>query len=268
MDNFYEILYHQNPKFPVIFHYDTIHSTGWTGTMHWHEALELLYVTEGEILVHADLERIRCRPGEISVTNSNRMHRVQSLTPQARYHCLILERGVFDAVSIDLENTVFASHVTSESVCALYRRIVEEMNGKRLHYQAVVKSIATELIVELCREHLISSEKLDEPESQKLAMVKRAIRYLMQHSNERITVDQIAEHAGYSKYYFSRTFRALTGCSPVEFLNLLRCNRAEELILDGMSVSSAALSCGFENLSYFSRTFRRYKGRMPSEKAQ
>ena len=45
---------------------------------------------------------------------------------------------------------------------------------------------------------------------------------------------------------------------------LLKVVEAKRLIESGMSVSAAALSCGFENMSYFSRTYKKYTGTLPS----
>ncbi|MBR6603969.1 MAG: AraC family transcriptional regulator, partial [Clostridia bacterium] len=44
-----------------------------------------------------------------------------------------------------------------------------------------------------------------------------------------------------------------------------RCKKASELISEGLSVSEAALKCGFSNMSFFTRTFREYIGCLPSK---
>ena len=52
----------------------------------------------------------------------------------------------------------------------------------------------------------------------------------------------------------------------MEFLNSLRCREARILILSGKcNVAEAARQCGVENLSYFSRMYRRYMGVLPSQ---
>ena len=59
----------------------------------------------------------------------------------------------------------------------------------------------------------------------------------------------------------------VTGYSPISFLNLLRCTRAQEYLTSGrFNVSETAALCGFENLSYFSRTYKKHMGMLPSSK--
>ena len=55
------------------------------------------------------------------------------------------------------------------------------------------------------------------------------------------------------------------GASVVQTLKLMRCTEAQRLIEGGMSVSAAAAACGFENLSYFSRSFKGLFGHLPSK---
>ena len=52
--------------------------------------------------------------------------------------------------------------------------------------------------------------------------------------------------------------------SGIEMVNLIRCAEAKRLIENGMPVSNAATACGYENLSYFSRTFQKVFGKLPS----
>ena len=56
----------------------------------------------------------------------------------------------------------------------------------------------------------------------------------------------------------------MTGNTIVCFINTLRCMEEKRLIENGMQVSVAAYACGFDNLSYFSRTFQRVVGALPS----
>ena len=46
---------------------------------------------------------------------------------------------------------------------------------------------------------------------------------------------------------------------------MMRCKESKRLIKEGMSVSAAALSCGFENMSYFTKTYKKYMGALPSD---
>ena len=82
---------------------------------------------------------------------------------------------------------------------------------------------------------------------------------------EKITMDDVAKFVNISKYHFCRQFRKETGYTVVGYINLLRCTKAEKLILHkGFSVSQAAIACGFDNVPYFSRTFGKIMGYLPA----
>lgn len=95
--------------------------------------------------------------------------------------------------------------------------------------------------------------------------VKRAIQYLQLHYNEKITLSNLAKQVYCDQYALMHHFRRMTGQTVISYLNHLRCQKAKQMILDGMRVSCAAQACGFENLSYFSRTFYKYIGMLPSQ---
>ena len=71
---------------------------------------------------------------------------------------------------------------------------------------------------------------------------------------------------GFSKYYLCRTFRQITGSTVVDYLNSLRCAHALQLLSSGeYTVGECAEKCGFRNLSYFAKVYRRYRGCSPSD---
>ena len=81
-----------------------------------------------------------------------------------------------------------------------------------------------------------------------------------------MSVDEIADHVKMSKYYFCREFRRETGYTVVRYINNVRAREAERLLKQtDAPVQEIARSCGYENLSYFTRTFKSVTGKTPSE---
>ena len=69
-----------------------------------------------------------------------------------------------------------------------------------------------------------------------------------------------------SKYYFCRAFKQATGQTVTQYINWVRCSHARRLLASGeCNVGEAAERCGFHNLSYFTRVYRRQYGRVPSK---
>lgn len=91
-----------------------------------------------------------------------------------------------------------------------------------------------------------------------------AVKFCMDHYAEEITVDDIAEAAGYSRSHFTRMFSSVHGMSPGRYLREVRLgNAARMLQLDSGNVKEIALRCGFSDESYFCKAFRLRYGVTP-----
>ncbi|RQW63031.1 AraC family transcriptional regulator [Vibrio viridaestus] len=79
--------------------------------------------------------------------------------------------------------------------------------------------------------------------------------------------DQIAEKYGYSVAYFSRTFHHLLGISFRDYLCRKRIALAKRLLIEqpNTKIAIVALQCGYKDLSYFNRIFKKKVGTSPGE---
>jgi AraC family transcriptional regulator len=76
---------------------------------------------------------------------------------------------------------------------------------------------------------------------------------------------ELAAFARLSPCHFSRAFRESFGCSPHEYINQRRVERAQGLMLSTVApLSQIALDCGLADQAHFSRLFRRFVGESPS----
>lgn len=96
------------------------------------------------------------------------------------------------------------------------------------------------------------------------ARVARAIDVIRARFAEPLDVDEIAREAGASRFHLSRMFKSATGQSPHAFLIDVRLENAARLLRSERSVTDAALSSGFTDLSRFARMFRSRYGAPPS----
>ena len=81
-----------------------------------------------------------------------------------------------------------------------------------------------------------------------------------------LTQRDVAEMAGISKDYFSRIFRSVTGLNYSKWLNLIRLEKAAELLADkDMTLTEIAMLSGFQSISSFNRVFHTEKGMSPGE---
>jgi AraC family transcriptional regulator, arabinose operon regulatory protein len=89
--------------------------------------------------------------------------------------------------------------------------------------------------------------------------------YITEHYSDDLDLDTLATILRLHPVYISKLFKKDTGYSFKQFLNLIRVNNAEMmLIAGGFTVSEVAERCGYEDISYFSNVFKSIKGYPPS----
>jgi len=96
--------------------------------------------------------------------------------------------------------------------------------------------------------------------------ILETIRYIQVNLSEELTVNYLSDRANLHPDYFSRLFLKYTGQRPSTYLHEKRIERAQYLIATTtLSYSEIAEKTGFENLSYFSKMFKRVTGLTPGE---
>ena len=101
--------------------------------------------------------------------------------------------------------------------------------------------------------------------------VMRRMIMVTDYIKNNLTADDLsqgamAEMAGISKDYFSRIFRSITGTNYSKWLNMIRLEKATELLADKkLSLTEIAMYSGFQSISSFNRVFHAEKGISPGE---
>ena len=95
--------------------------------------------------------------------------------------------------------------------------------------------------------------------------VAGAVTLMCEQLGAQLTVADLADHVGYSRYHFSRMFAQVTGLAPMEYLAALRFAEAKRLLLTSDEpVVDVCAQVGFTSLSTFSRRFRLAVGTAPA----
>lgn len=98
--------------------------------------------------------------------------------------------------------------------------------------------------------------------------VKRACDYIRAHAIEGMTLMEIADHVGLSRFYFLRVFHKETGMPPHAYMESVRISHAKKLLEKGLSLNQVAHESGFSDQSHFTNRFKRLVGVTPGQYAQ
>jgi AraC family transcriptional regulator len=95
--------------------------------------------------------------------------------------------------------------------------------------------------------------------------VERAIETMQQNLGERLTIDDMARSAMFSKFHFSRVFQRVTGVSPGRFLSAMRLEEAKRLLVStSFTVADISHRVGYNSVGTFSSRFRSSVGVSPT----
>ncbi|MBP2002118.1 AraC-like DNA-binding protein [Paenibacillus shirakamiensis] len=125
--------------------------------------------------------------------------------------------------------------------------------------------ILKQLMIALLREE--RQQPVEKKVSNQLTEVIHEIaNYVLQHPGLTHRVEDLAARAGLSSRYFSIKFKELTGASVQSYIIKSRIDRAQHLLLHaGMNVTEVADALGYRDIFFFSRQFKQYTGKSPSE---
>ena len=93
----------------------------------------------------------------------------------------------------------------------------------------------------------------------------RLQKYIEKNYMKRITLSDISQEIHANGNYLSRLYKRKTGQNLFDSINRMRLNRAKAYIAKGYRIVEAAEAVGFEDISYFSRVFRKLEGCSPRE---
>ena len=98
-----------------------------------------------------------------------------------------------------------------------------------------------------------------------LRAVERAVDTMRSNLGDRLTIDDLARSAMFSKFHFSRVFQRVTGVSPGRFLSAMRLDEAKRLLVStSLTVADISHQVGYNSVGTFSSRFRSSVGVSPT----
>jgi len=138
--------------------------------------------------------------------------------------------------------------------------------GTRAHDPLYVQTAVQSLAVRLLRKYGASLPEPGAAGALSRSRLRRVETYVRDRLATDLSLDDLAEAVGLSKYHFSRRFRQRTGQSPYQFVIYERVRAARRRLRDSpRPLAQIALDVGFSSQSHFTRTFKQHVGVTPGQ---
>lgn len=250
---------------------------------HWHNELEFGIVEKGDAVINIGSTQYELHAGEGFFINSNILHSVVSSGDiVCEIHSVVCHPR---AVSGSTDNIIWQKyvkplienqacpgfHLTSDerwqrqvadSLISLWHFAETEEYGFELHIRNELSTI-----IALLSEHQpVVTRKTFGKAQRDNARIKEMLTYIQANYGEELTVEDIAFAGAVSVSECIRCFRATINMTPIAYLKSYRLQQAAlKLQLTTDKVSAIAESCGFQEMSYFAKSFKEVYGCTPSE---
>ena len=234
---------------------------------HCHEYFEILYITEGSGRFVVEGEEYPVHSGCLFLVRPYKYHFV-NIDREKPYERYVLHFSLSDLpsnlrslfLSEDRKNehcTYFPSGKVPGTVLSTLERL-DIVNTLSTEKQILYLSLLISEVVVFLSDTRIERET---PHNSELGA--RVIRYLNDHIEEDISLDDIARHFFVSKFYLCRAFKKHNGISIHGYITQKRVMLAKKMIEGGESASGAAYRVGFGDYSAFYRAYIKILGTSP-----
>ena len=232
-------------------------------TANWHNNIEIQTCCEGSGYVILNGVRTEIDMEDIVAVNCNTIH-FTGTDDYIKYHCIIIDNDFcrnsgIDCADIQFEN-VFKNPAIMDSITETVKTY---KNSVDVCYKAKLQYLILGILIEMRLYHTknISVSKYD---TKYFKEVKETILYIQSNYNKKITLEKLSKETYIDKYTLSKKFKEFTGITIVDYINNYRSKQALLMIQNGEQIGSAARLCGFNNISFFTKTFKKYTGNLPS----
>ncbi len=247
---------------------------------HWHHHVEVIVSMQERVIYEVDGEVIHVDKGDVLFIWPGEIHGIQ-FQSKPRNTLMLQFDGQLLSERLDFQKSAHVFYSTRLLKQEEYKDLVVYIQKKIEEVQHLfqedplfldmkVCSLIYDIMVRLGESRMCTwktgamgySRHKEQAERQILT----ACQYISVHCKEKISLEEVANIAGFSKYYFSKVFKQYTGKGFLEFQNKERLRIAETLLKNqALSITEVALESGFDSISTFNRIFKQIKKVNPTE---
>lgn len=233
---------------------------------HWHEHIEMLFLTHGSCNMTCGQNTFTAKKGDLVFVNDNELHFFDK-ADKLEYLGLIINPEIFK--SLDNNNFVVENLIQSDRhIEKIFSSISEESTKKSTGYKISIMGYVYELITYLIRNYP-KEQSLSTPSYENEITTNRKteiLSYILSHYADKLTTAELAKKWYLSEYYFCKFFKSTTGQSPMNYINRTRIEKSATLLKNtDESITNIAIKVGFNDVNYYSRTFKKFMNMSPTQ---
>ena len=247
----------------------------WQYELHDHSAVEILLTLEGSVTYTVDDIVYQVRKGEVLIIPPDMQHSLSMGEESSRYLFLFEPEGILSMRDIKTLTPYFhrpfhlrdgsEAHVRIRELLLKLKDVYEKRelmwNTVCYSYLLRVYAILGQRYLNGVRNRIPDGGRIVESE-----VITASMTYINNHYKQDLSLEDVAEFAGFSRYYFSRSFKKQTGYSFKDYLCEKRLQVATDLLIrTDKSMKDVAAESGFGSVATFNRVFREKKGCTPTQ---
>lgn len=231
---------------------------------HLHEAIEMVYVTEGTVELGVGQELYHMEAGDFAIVFPNIIH-----------HYQVFQEGKNKGIYVFVEPTLFPAYLDElQHYCPKYPII--EKNALHADVRNALQILAgkqeqgellCQAYVQIILAHVFSTIQMMEKEAVGMDdIIYKAVEYVAKNFREEISLEKMARELGINKFSLSRMFSKTFHCNFSKYVNGIRLNYAVSMLENSQeSITNLCLECGFESQRTFNRVFKTQYKMTPRE---
>ena len=238
--------------------------------VHWHDEFEIIYVRSGFLAVSISGESYIGKTGDAFVVSPGNLHLMGSQTGTVDYYTFLFPLKYIsfrtdDMLDEKLLEPLNSGHLmicprvkdTAKELCEQLIEIYEAKNDEsesKITTQVRTKIILLQFILEMWKKGFV----IENDTSGRNTVEKEMVSYIQQNFTGKISLREFGEQFHLSEKYISRYFKEHFHITLSQYVTYLRLEHAKQLLQDtDIPVTDVAMQSGYQNVSYFIRSFQK-----------
>ena len=238
--------------------------------VHWHDEFEIIYVRSGFLTVSISGESYIGKTGDAFVVSPGNLHLMGSQSGTVDYYTFLFPLKYIsfrtdDMLDEKLLEPLNSGHLmicprvndTAKELCEQLIEIYEAKNDEsesKITTQVRTKIILLQFILEMWKKGFV----IENDTSGRNTVEKEMVSYIQQNFTGKISLREFGEQFHLSEKYISRYFKEHFHITLSQYVTYLRLEHAKQLLQDtDIPVTDVAMQSGYQNVSYFIRSFQK-----------